>query len=148
MRRKRHGQGVALVVLVDSGLWISVQHAKFDLVSLAEREELAVCPAIVQEVLQGATTRARYSMMRAVLDRALMVDAPTPLDRFENAAQIFLECRKSGFTIGGYDCLIAAVAIANDIELLHDDDDFEFISDVAPAFRQRRLNRSPAAPNS
>jgi len=83
-----------------------------------------------------------------LLERAVMFDAPVPLSRFEEAAQIFIECRKRGFTIGGYDCLIAATAMANDIELLHDDDDFEFISRVAPSFRQRRFNRSASAPNS
>jgi predicted nucleic acid-binding protein len=45
------------------------------------------------------------------------------------AAALYRECRRQGTTIRRLpDCLIAAIAIRNDAELLHDDADFDAIA--------------------
>lgn len=63
---------------------------------------------------------------------ATVLDAPTPFERFEEAAQLYLLCRDAGVTPSATDCLVAACAIAHRIPLLHDDADFLHIARVAP----------------
>lgn len=120
------------MVLVDSSLWIAVEHDRIDFLDLLpEDEEVATCPIVVLEVLRG-TRPERYHKTRALLMRATMLDAPTPVERFEEAAQIYLQCRNKGITPSTPDCLIAASAIANNVRLLHDDSDFAQIARATP----------------
>jgi hypothetical protein len=124
------------VVLVDSSIWILTEHLRVDLRELLPRSEsVAVCPMIVQEVLRGTRNPMRYARMRTVLMNCEILDAPTPLDRFEEAAKLFIECRGAGVTPGSVDTLIAACAIAHRIPLLHEDDDFARIARVAPSLQ-------------
>ena len=45
------------------------------------------------------------------------------------AAEIYRQGRKSGYTIrSSIDCLIAAIAIENDVPVWHKDRDFSFIA--------------------
>lgn len=132
MRLARRGRRTPNVVLVDSSLWIAVERGQIDFLDLLpEDEEIAICPTVVLEVLRG-TRPERHHKTRALLMRATMLDAPTPLERFEEAVQIYLRCRDDGITPSTPDSLIAACAIANDIPLLHDDSDFDHIADVVP----------------
>jgi len=56
-----------------------------------------------------------------------------PLERFEEAAQLYLRCRDAAFTIRkATDCLIAACAMAHAATILHRDRDFDHIARVAP----------------
>jgi predicted nucleic acid-binding protein len=120
------------VILVDSSVWVAVDHRRISLADLIPPdEEVACCPIIVTEVMRG-TQMERYQATRAMLYGATMLDVPTPLARFEEAAQLYLKCRKKGITPSTPDCLIAACAIANRVPLLHDDSDFELIAGVVP----------------
>jgi len=83
-----------------------------------------------------------------VLLESLILDSPTPLARFEEAALLYLRCRSYGYAMTGFDCLIAASAIAHEIELLHTDEDFDRIQRIEPRLKIRRLTRSASAPNS
>ena len=50
-------------------------------------------------------------------------------DTYIHAVDIYRECRKKGFTIRKtIDCLIAAIAIENNLALLHNDRDFSNIA--------------------
>jgi predicted nucleic acid-binding protein len=116
-------------------LWVAVEHGRIDFLDVAtEDEEIATCPIVVLEVLRG-TRPERHHKTRALLMRATMLDAPTPLDRFEEASEIYLQCRNVGVTPSTPDCLIAACAIANNVRLLHDDSDFVQIARVVPQLR-------------
>jgi predicted nucleic acid-binding protein len=125
------------VLLVDSSVWVAAERGRIDLVALAEEHELAVCPPIVHEVLRGANSARRYQLARQTLLSALMIDADMSFSRFEDAAQIYLRCRNAGYTFAGFDCLIAASAIANDVQLAHRDRDFELIAEVAALHTMR-----------
>lgn len=127
------------MILVDSSIWVSAESGRVDVTSLRPLKELAVCPAVVHELLRGVTKRAQADYVRNVIEHTLIVDSPTPLERFEQAANLYLRCRTVGYTTTGFDCLIAASAIANDIVLLHDDDDFEQMARVEPRLKTRRL---------
>jgi predicted nucleic acid-binding protein len=60
---------------------------------------------------------------------AQILESPMPLAVFEEAADIYRTGRAIGFSIrSGHDCLIAAIAIRNAVELLHSDRDFNTIA--------------------
>lgn len=123
------------MVLVDSSVWVAVEHRRFDFLDvLSEDDEIAICPIVVLEVLRG-TQPERHHKTRALLMKATMVDAPTPAERFEEAVQIYLRCRKKGVTPSTPDSLIAACAIAHDIPLLHDDSDYNDIAKIVPSLK-------------
>jgi predicted nucleic acid-binding protein len=121
------------LILIDSSAWILLENGAIDLLAYFEEEEAAICPPVYQEVLQGLGNPRKYLKSRIALLRAIMLDAPLPLARFEEAAHLYLKCRKAAFTIRrSTDCLIAACALAYEIPLLHDDRDFDHIAEVAP----------------
>jgi len=95
-------------------------------------ELVACCPTVVLEVLRGSRDRFRYQIARDLMFNAEMLDAPTPLARFEEAANVYLVCRDAGITPSAADCLIAACAIAHGVPLLHNDHDFDLIANVVP----------------
>lgn len=120
------------MILLDSSVWIAIDHGHLSLGELIpEGEEVACCPIVLTEVMRGSRLE-RYDATRNMLRKATMIDAPTPLKRFEEAAQLYLECRAAGITPSTPDCLIAACAVANGIPLLHDDSDFNHIARFAP----------------
>jgi predicted nucleic acid-binding protein len=88
---------------------------------------------IAQEVLRGTRDVRHYQLTRLLLSEVEMLDAPTPLERFEAAARVFLDCRDAGVTPrSSIDCLIVATALAHDLTIVHDDRDFEHIRRVLP----------------
>jgi len=117
------------VVLVDSSIWIAEFRRPGVLAANVAFPEIAICPPIFQEVLQGIRFEGLYATARAVLFSVVMVEAPLPIDVFEEAAQLYRTGRATGFTIRSpFDCLIAACALRNDLEVLHSDRDFNTIA--------------------
>lgn len=117
------------MVLVDSSIWIAEWRRPGALPSNIGFSELAICPPILQEVLQGIRDEHLYLTARATLLSVEMLEQSMSADVFEEAAQIFRTGRMTGFTIrSSYDCLIAAVAIRNGAEVLHSDRDFNTIA--------------------
>lgn len=127
--RRRAGSAV---VLVDSSVWVRVEHERVSLLELVGDDEVATCPVVIMEVLRGTRDAKRYEAARRMLTSVEILDAPTPLERFEEAARIYLQCRDGGVTPSTVDCLVAACAIAHGIPLLHNDSDFNHIARVAP----------------
>lgn len=128
------------MILVDSSAWINAGMRLRSLVEDTRGQVVAVCPPIVQELLQGTEDRQRYDLTRLLLRTARMLDESMPLERFEQAAEIYLDCRDAGYTIrSAHDCLIAACAIAHDVPVLSDDSDFKYLARVT---RMRLLTRS------
>jgi predicted nucleic acid-binding protein len=127
--RARRERRVFDVVLVDSSIWMDAERGRLKLEDfLSEEDVVATCPIIVHEILRGARNAKNYELARALLMSAVMLDAPTPLQRFEEAAGLYLQCRRAGVSPSTADCLIAASAIAHGIPLLHRDSDFDFIA--------------------
>lgn len=62
-----------------------------------------------------------------------ILDSPMPIERYEEAAELYLRCREAGLTIRkSNDCLIAVCAMKHGVQLLHNDRDFDHIAKVAP----------------
>jgi len=115
------------VVLVDSSVWIAELRTGGVIAANVVFEEVAICPVIMQEVLQGIRSETFYRMARGLLMSVEMLDLP--LDLFEEAAQLYRTGRATGFTIRSpFDCLIAACALRNGAEVLHSDRDFNTIA--------------------
>lgn len=126
------------MVLVDSSAWILGGVTVAGLSERVGEAAIATCPPVIQEMLQGSGGPAEYRRIREMLLGMRVLDAPVPLERYEEAARIYLRCRDAGFTIRKTaDCLIAACAIAHEVEVLHDDRDFQFIAQVTSLRAQR-----------
>lgn len=119
------------MVLVDTSAWIVTGGTLHGLLRHVPEEEIATCPPIVQELLQGTSGRDRYDLTRDMLLSVSVLDVPVPLVRYEEAAQLYLQCRDAGFTIRkAVDLLIAASAIAHRVPVLHKDRDFDYLAQI------------------
>jgi predicted nucleic acid-binding protein len=123
------------VILVDSSAWVEFLRATGSPVHLRLRSalkdkkaDLASTDVVVMEILAGARDNAGRDQLRRLLYglRFLAVEGPTD---YERAAELYRLCRSAGETPRKLtDCLIAAVAIRNEAELLCEDTDFLTIS--------------------
>jgi predicted nucleic acid-binding protein len=102
------------------------------LIHIPEEETIATCPMILHEVLRGTQDARGYALALDSFLSTEILDSPTPLSRFEQAAKLYLHCRDAGVTPSSSDCLIAACAIGHQIPLFHQDTDFDHIARVAP----------------
>ena len=95
---------------------------------------------MIQEVLQGVRGEQPYRELRTAFLALPVVDEPVPLQRHLEAVDLYRAARKCGLTVrSGVDCLLAATAIAHDLDLLHDDRDYEAIARVS-SLRVLRLS--------
>jgi predicted nucleic acid-binding protein len=126
------------VILVDSSAWIeflratgSAAHVRLRS-ALQDGVELACTDVIVMEILAGARDDADRDRLRRLLFGLEFLAVEGPAD-YESAAELYRVCRAAGETPRKLsDCLIAAVAIRSDAELLCQDADFATIARHAP----------------
>jgi predicted nucleic acid-binding protein len=132
------------VILVDTSVW--VWRLRSSIVrGVSEGDELAICPPVVQELRQGASSAGRIAEVDSIMMHAEMIESPVRLGRFDEAGAIYSRARRRGFTIrSAMDCLIAAIAIHHDLTLMHGDRDFEVIARVAPLRTRNVLRVSPS----
>ena len=126
------------MILVDSSAWVEFllatgSRAHLRLRSaLREGADLASTDVIMMEILAGARDEVDRDRLRRLLYglEFLAVEGPTD---YEQAAELYRLCRGGGETPRKLtDCLIAAVAIRNDAEVLCEDVDFVTIARHAP----------------
>lgn len=126
------------MLLVDSSVWIDtdcavVNDATRFLASRDESDEVATTGIIVQEVLQGLRTDARFEFWRQRFWGMLILE-PRELSTYEIAANLHRRARAKGLTIRSpNDCLIAALALEHGALLVHNDGDFISLAQVEPA---------------
>ncbi len=122
-----------MTLLVDTSAWLEFalhrESLAFDLVSAAVRDDQAAVTApVIAEVLAGVRGTSQVSKWRSALDHV----AYLPLaerDDWEAAAAAYRACRERGVTPRSLlDCVIAAVALRNDVAVLHCDRDFDQIA--------------------
>jgi predicted nucleic acid-binding protein len=115
------------MIVVDTSAWIEFLRDTGSPVCVALDRmldtDLAICDAISMEILAGARDEHHLTQLRGLLGRATMLPT-TPAD-YDQAAALYRMCRRRGETVRKLiDCLIAAVAIRADAEVLHADADF------------------------
>jgi hypothetical protein len=90
--------------------------------------QLYITPTILQEFLMGLRHESDFIKYKFQL-QSLNSFKPDWEKTSINAAKLFFDLRKKGFTVQkSKDCLIAQVAIENDTLLVHLDSDFDLIA--------------------
>jgi predicted nucleic acid-binding protein len=131
------------MIVVDTTVWIDFfneagtpEDLHLQQLITAERS-LALTDVIFCEILQGIREDAAFEHTRGIL-LAYPILRMERLDTFEQAARIYRSCRRRGVTVRKtIDCLIAALCIAESVELFHHDADFEAIARVVPLMIHR-----------
>jgi predicted nucleic acid-binding protein len=123
------------MILVDTSAWVEFLRDTGSPVCQRVDElldaDLAMCDAIVMEVLAGARDENHLARLRGLLARATLV--PITAEDYDHAASLYRTCRRSGETVRRLvDCLIAAVAIRSDAAILHNDADFAVLARHTP----------------
>jgi len=126
------------MILVDSSAWIEFLRSTGSPVHVRVRAELEAGTAlawtdpIAMEILAGARDDADRDRLRRLLYGLEFLAVEGPAD-YETAAELYRLCRRAGETPRKLtDCLIAAVAIRTEAELLCEDADFLAIARHAP----------------
>ncbi len=125
------------MILVDTTVWIDLfsnketsQVKKLENLIL-QQEDLCTCGVIMTEVLQGIRSDQECRKTISVLTDLLYL----PMDQsvYIQASNIFRTLRKKGITIRKtIDCMIAAICLEHNSQLLHNDRDFAFVADSFP----------------
>ena len=90
-----------------------------------------ICNYVYQELLQGTRNKQEYELLMEYLNTLPFYDLRYGKQSFENAASLYIKCRKKGITVSStLDLLIAGIAIENNLFLLHDDTDFTNIAEL------------------
>jgi len=125
------------MILVDTSVLINFlrgektcQSLKFEAI-LKQKIPFGITSQIFQELLQGTKTDEEYNLLKRYLETQTFFHTRDSIQSFAQAAKIYFKGRKNGITIrSSIDCLIAQIAIENDLFLLHDDEDFIKIAKI------------------
>ena len=122
------------MIIVDTTVWIDLfkneETPQTEMLQhiLNAGEDICICGVILTEVMQGIREDRDYAKVASHFEAFLFL--PMHRRTYEHAAQLYRTLRRKGITIrNSVDCMIAAVAIENDISLLHNDHDFVPISE-------------------
>lgn len=115
------------MILIDTSAWIEFLRDTGSPACIAVEQalagEIATCDPIRMELLAGARDERHLTDLRGLLARATALDV-TPR-HYEEAALLYRQARTSGHTVRRLiDCLIASIAVDNDVPLLQADRDF------------------------
>ena len=124
-------------VVVDSSVWIDffnqksssqIEIIKSQLLNYSEYSPFVILPIILQEILQGIEDDRQHTVVGNVLSGLERLE----INQFlyaEKAADLYRYLRKKGVTVRkANDCLIAAVCIDYQFDILHNDKDFDNIA--------------------
>ena len=129
------------MILVDTSVWIEVfrKGQDFDIARFVPFDDIVTCLPVIQEVLQGFRDETAYRCARAAMFALPIVEAPLGREVFAEAVELYRSGRRAGFTVrSSVDCLIAACAIRNNLEVLHLDRDYCALSRIS-SLRERQV---------
>lgn len=129
------------MILVDTSVWISFFNdaasagARYIEASVNSHAPLCINGVVEMEILQGIRSDKSYDLTRSYLaDFQYFPDLGKPY--FKRAVEVYRACRKEGVTIRrSLDCLIAANALIDGLDVVHQDRDFDAIAKVYPEMR-------------
>lgn len=118
-----------MMVLVDTSVWIDFFAAKpFKHIEILEsligqRNDICICGIILTEVLQGIRDAKDYDKTKDLFENLICL--PMSYSIFIRSAEIYRSLSRHDITLRkSIDCMIASVAIENDLPILHNDKDF------------------------
>lgn len=120
------------MILVDTSVWIDFfnGHSSKEEQTLKQliqdEEDICLSAIHIMEILQGIKQKKDFIRTERHL-KNFPILVPE-LGDYVLSALIFNACQRKGLTVKSADCLIAAIAIENNLILLHKDKDFEQIS--------------------
>ena len=123
------------MVLVDTSVWIELfkKSSRVRLEAFVDFDDVVTCLPVVQEVLQGFEVEPAFAKARQAMLALPIVESPLGADVFLQAADLYRMGRRMGLTVrSASDCVIAACAIRNDLEVLHRDRDFDALAEISP----------------
>jgi len=129
------------VTLVDTSVWIEVFRRGRPLVlsTLVPFDDVVTCLPVILEVLQGFADERAYRVAREAMFALPIVESPLRAEVVLEAVMLYRTSQRAGLTVrSSADCLIAACALRNDLEVLHRDRDFVAIARVSQ-LRQRSV---------
>jgi predicted nucleic acid-binding protein len=117
--------------IIDTSAWIEYLRGTGSRTNLEVREligyDAQICDPVRMELLAGARDEKHVAQLEKLLASTTVIKTES-ID-YDKAAAIYRACRKFGLTIRTHvDCLIAAIAIRTDTDLLHNDSDFDSIA--------------------
>ena len=129
--------GLSPPILADTSAWVEYLRdtesevcERVDLL-LQERGAIATTDVVIMELLSGATNSDVKGQIWGLMNYCVMF-ALSPLFDYEVAADLYMRCRKNGFTPANTnDLLVASVAIGKNVPVLAHDRDFEQIAAVS-----------------
>lgn len=118
-----------MMVLIDTSVWIDFFSSKPSPQAnsletlIKDEEDICICGIVLTEVLQGIKHEKEYQKTKTFFKELLYL--PMNYSTYLKSAEVYRTLRKKGITIGRVlDCLIASVALENNIPILHNDKDF------------------------
>lgn len=130
------------MILVDTSVWVLFfrRRAPLDLEAVVPIDEVVTCLPVVQEVLQGIREEGPFRVARDAMFALPRVGDPLTTGLVDDAVGLYRAARRAGLTIrSSVDCLIAACAVAADVEVVHHDRDFAALARVS-GLRQRAVH--------
>ena len=128
------------MILIDTSVWVAVLRNRRGEAArlsrwLGDREPI-LARFTQLELLQGAGDEQEWGLLNDHLRHQTYVD-PGP-NCWITAARIYFDLRRLGRTVHSpIDCCIAQLALDHELSLLHQDRDFEVISEVRPLSQLR-----------
>ncbi len=120
--------------IFDTSVWINYFNGIKDpgtdfLHQCLDKGQVCMIGIITLEVLQGIKNDSTYNAIKSHFKSLPSLPAPT-FELYDGSAQLYRTLRKKGITIRKTnDCLIAHYCIFFDIELCHNDIDFDRIAE-------------------
>ncbi|MGH7642013.1 MAG: type II toxin-antitoxin system VapC family toxin [Candidatus Dormibacteria bacterium] len=123
------------MILIDSSAWVGcLRDTGSPVCEEVDRllgAEIATSDPVLMEVLAGARDTRHLGQLRALPGRAQMRHCRA--EDYETAAHLYRSCRDGGETVRQLvDCLIAAVAIREELLVLHQNQDFSALARHPP----------------
>ena len=122
------------MLLIDTSVWISVfrdrrGQIRKQLETLIGNREVFLTRFTQLELLQGSLNDQEWTLLSTYLEAQNYIEL-TPIS-WQLAARIYYDLRRQGLTVRSpIDCCIAQIALENDLLLIHNDRDFETITQV------------------
>src|SRR5687768_14455923 len=122
------------MILVDTSIWIEMLRKvrPLDIERIVNFDEVVTCLPVEQEVLQGIRDDSAFRIARDAMQNLPHLDDPITSDTVLHAVDLYRAARKRGLTIrSSVDCLIAAIALRYDAEVLHRDRDYAVLARIS-----------------
>ena len=124
------------MILVDTSVIVDVLRNKMNDKAVLFKEALdsgkscGISIYTYVEVLQGAKDEKEFNILETHLSAFIIYYLPNETMPYKSAAKVYPDLRKKGKTVRStIDILIAETAIANELFLLHNDRDFDIMSE-------------------